>query len=349
MIKYTLLIVTLFVSGLVLLYMYAYSITYYDGPKSDHFDGKRFFNPYEKDNKHSFLDLVKWKVEGKSQEWSSELFVEKYDIPPKSVDEGIRVSYVGHASLLIQVDGVNILTDPIWSKRASPISWFGPKRIIDPGIKFEDLPKIDMVLISHNHYDHMDRKTIIKLYQRDNPTFLVPLGNDTILKSFATDINVRALDWFGSAEFNSLIIHATPVIHWSSRIGVDRNKALWAGFVIETSAGNIYFSGDTAFGKGRVFDGVREQFGNMKLSLIAIGAYEPAWFMSGSHNNPEEGIKSFTRLGSEYGVAIHHGVFKLSDESNSKQVADFTQALESNQISSDNFRILKVGQFWEIE
>ena len=342
--------ITLLVTLVLILYVYAGSITYYTGPKSDHFNGKRFFNPYDNGGggKHRLSDVLKWQFTRDPAVWPDKIEVAEYDIPPASNDAGIRVSYVGHATVLLQVGGINILTDPVWSERASPVAWLGPKRVVDPGIKFDELPKIDLVLISHNHYDHMDKKTIIDLVKRDDPAFVVPLGNDTILKSFAPDIKIMALDWFEAVEYESLNINVVPALHWSSRWMADRNKALWGGFVIETTAGNIYFSGDTGFKSGKVYDIIREKFSSMKLSLIAMGAYKPQWFMEGSHNNPDNAVRAFVQLNSDYGVPIHHGVFKLSDENDTDQINDFNKALDENQVDANNFKLLKVGQHWDI-
>jgi L-ascorbate metabolism protein UlaG (beta-lactamase superfamily) len=348
MFKTLAIILLIFSTALSGIYWYLNSITYYEGPASDHFNGKLFFNPYDQ-TKHPLKKFIKWQLNRKPGQWPSHLDVERYDIPPRSFDEGIRASYVGHATVLLQVNGINILTDPIWSKRAGLLWGLGPKRVIDPGIKFDDLPKIDLVLISHNHYDHMDRKTIRALVRRDNPKFIVPLGNDIIIKSFARDANVVALDWFDSLEYESLQINMVPVLHWSSRVIFDRNKALWAGFVIESSVGNIYFAGDSALESGKVYDIVREKFGDIKLSLIPTGTYEPREFMKNAHNNPDDAMNAFRRLNSKYAIAIHHGVFQLSDESYSQQKNDFSKALVEHDINHESFRMLKVGEAWVVD
>lgn len=344
-IAYALLIFTIVILGS---YWYLNSLNYYVGPKTDHFNGKVFKNPYDK-VKRPFSKFLKWQWNRKPAKWPEHLEVKQYDTPPQTFEGGIRASYVGHATVLLQVDGINILTDPIWSERASMVSFIGPKRVIDPGIKFENLPKIDLVLISHNHYDHMDKRTIKSLVERDNPKFIVPLGNDTIIKSFEPNANVEALDWFGIAEFESLVINVMPSLHWSSRVMVDRNKALWSSFVVETSAGNIYFSGDSGFESGKVYDLVRERFGDIKLSLIAVGTYEPREFMKNAHNNPDDAVKAFRKLNSQHAIAIHHGVFQLSDESIEQQVADFTKALDENDVSPKAFRMLEVGEAWVVD
>ena len=168
---------------------------YYEGKMSDHFDGNRFFDP-EIDDKKNFLSFLKWKLTGKSIKWPSRVDVIKYDEPPERVfGDNLRISNVGHVTFLIQTQGINILTDPVWSERASPFSFIGPKRVINPGIKFENLPPIDIVWISHNHYDHLDIDTIKKLWKHHKPRIITPLGNDTIIHSYDKNIKVEAYDW----------------------------------------------------------------------------------------------------------------------------------------------------------
>ncbi|MDF3046921.1 MAG: hypothetical protein K0R73_39 [Candidatus Midichloriaceae bacterium] len=328
-------------------YWHLDSVTYYQGEKTDHFDGGTFFNPYDK-VKNRFSKFLKWCLNRNPAPWPEHIEVESHDVPPPAFDGGIRASYVGHATVLLQVNGINILTDPMWSNRAGPFG-IGPKRVIDPGVKFEDLPKIDLVLISHNHYDHMDRDTIKKLVARDNPKFITPLGNDAIIKSFASNANVEVLDWFKSIEFDSLVINVMPALHWSSRFMLDRNKALWSSFVVETSAGNIYFAGDSGYGSGAVYEAIRDKFVDIKLALIPVGTYEPRDLMMMVHNNPDDAMRAFRAINAEYGLAIHHGVFQLSDESIEQQHSDFTKALEESDISPQNFKMLKVGEPWIIE
>ncbi|MCE2992405.1 MAG: MBL fold metallo-hydrolase [Candidatus Jidaibacter sp.] len=328
-------------------YWYLDSVTYYKGEKTDHFDGKVFFNPYDK-VKNRFSKFLKWRMNRNPAPWPDYLEVENYDAPPPTFEGGIRASYVGHATVLLQVDGINILTDPVFSKRVGPFG-MGPKRVIDPGVKLEDLPKIDVVLISHNHYDHMDKATIKTLVARDNPKFITPLGNDAIIKSFTSKANVESLDWFQSIELDSLVINVMPALHWSSRFVLDRNKALWSSFVVETSAGNIYFAGDSGYGSGTVYEAIRDKFGDIKLALIPVGTYEPRDFMMMVHNNPDDAMRAFRLINAEYGMAIHHSVFQLSDESIEQQHSDFIKALEESDVSPKNFKMLKVGEPWVVE
>ena len=278
-----------------------FSAPKYRGPKSDHFDGKRFLNLGA--TRHAgFLDLMKWLAHRDSGPWSKWREITP-SVPPERVD-GLRVTWVNHSTMLIQVANVNILTDPIWSKRSSPVSWAGPKRHHAPGIRFEDLPPIDAVLISHNHYDHMDVPTLRRL--KRERTF-VGLGNAAFVKG-ATD-----LDWWESAPLaNDIRVHCVPAQHFSSRGVTDRDANLWCGFVLETPRGNIYFAGDTGYGPH--FAMIRERFGPMRLALLPIGAYRPEWFMCSVHVSPKEAVRAARELGAEVSIPMHWFTFHLGDD-----------------------------------
>lgn len=325
------------------------SATYYRGPVSDHFDGRKFFNPYD-NTYRPFSKFLSWQFTRQPQTWPKHLENEFEDYPPvKYQEKGIRLSFVGHATVLIQVDGYNILIDPVWSKRASPFQFLGPKRVNEPGVKLENLPLINLVLISHNHYDHLDIDTLTKLHKKSSPLFLTPLGNDTIIKDHIYKLNIKALDWFESHKFNDKVtIHLVPAVHWSSRNGFDRNKALWGGFIIETGQGNIYYSGDTALKSGKVFDMIYEKYGKPALAILPVGTYEPRWFMESAHINPEDAMIIHQKLGAPKALGVHYGTFQLSDESIDQQVSDFLAARKKFNVSESNFRILKVGEVWEV-
>ena len=278
-----------------------FSAPKYRGPKSDHFDGKRFLN-LGRTRHASFLDLLKWLAHRDSGPWSKWREITP-SVPPERVD-GLRVTWVNHSTMLIQVANVNILTDPIWSKRSSPVSWAGPKRHHAPGIRFEDLPPIDAVLISHNHYDHMDVPTLRRL--KRERTF-VGLGNAAFVKG-ATD-----LDWWESAPVTDTVrVHCVPAQHFSSRGVTDRDANLWCGFVLETPRGNIYFAGDTGYGPH--FAMIRERFGPMRLALLPIGAFRPEWFMCSVHVSPKEAVRAARELGAEVSIPMHWFTFHLGDD-----------------------------------
>jgi L-ascorbate metabolism protein UlaG (beta-lactamase superfamily) len=232
---------------------------------------------------------------------------------------------------------LNILTDPVWSERASPVSFLGPRRHRLPGIEFDRLPPIHAVLLSHNHYDHLDLPTLRRLAaSRQQPIFVAPLGLDRYLESRGIT-PARQLDWGDSLAVPGATIHAVPAIHFSGRSPFDRNQTLWSGYVIQSAFGTIYFAGDTGFGPH--FAWIRDRFGAPRLALLPIGAYEPRWFMSPVHMNPEEALEAHRILGATTSIAIHHGTFQLADEA-----IDAPRRRLLACEGGDSFRVLENGQ-----
>lgn len=315
---------------------------------SDHFDGNRFFDP-EGDYKQNFWSFLKWKFNNNSASWPNRIDVVKYDTPPQRVlGDALRISNVGHVTFLIQTQGLNILTDPVWAERASPFSFMGPKRVINPGIQFEDLPPIDVVWISHNHYDHMDLFTIKKLWESHKPRIITPLGNDSTIHAYDKKIEVETYDWGDEVYMsNNVKFHLTPMQHWSARGLFDQNKALWAALTIETKGGNIYFIGDSGYGRGRYFKKDKERFGKFRAAMIPMGAYEPRWFMDYAHMNPDEMLKAYNDLGKPYTVPSHYDVFQLTDEGFGEAKLELEQAMKKQGIGS-KVHLLEVGQFWDV-
>jgi len=265
---------------------------YYDGPVSDHFDGRTFFNPGGTPPR-DFADLLRWQFGGGRQKWPREWpspFPQAR--PDRRVDgEDLRVTMVGHATLLIQTAGLNILTDPVWSERASPVRFAGPRRVNAPGIAFEDLPPIDLVLLSHNHYDHLDIATLKRLKRHHDPLVITPLGNDAIVHAAIPDMKISVGDWGDSVTVTEGVrVHLEPMHHWSARGMGDRRMALWAAFVVETPGGKIYHIGDTGFHDGINYRAAAGRHGGFRLALLPIGAYEPRWFMPGQHQVPDEAV-----------------------------------------------------------
>lgn len=322
---------------------------YYAGPVSDHFDGQKFFLPGG-DGPRSFGDFLRWQFGERAAEWP-ESFPSPLpaDKPPARVaGNALRTSFIGHASFLLQTGGLNILLDPQFSDRASPVSFAGPKRVNPPGIAWENLPKIDVVLVSHNHFDHLDLPTLHRLWDRDRPRILTPLGNDAIIRDGRPDILVETKDWGDRVELvPGIAVTFEPAQHWSARSMFDRMHALWASFVIETGYGKIWFAGDTGFGGGKVFQAIRQKHGRIRLGLIPIGAYAPRWFMRYQHINPEDAVEIFRILGCERALGYHWGTFHLTNEPVEEPEGQLLAALEKAELARERFIAARPGQIFE--
>ncbi|MFT3972818.1 MAG: MBL fold metallo-hydrolase [Amaricoccus sp.] len=313
--------------------------SYYQGPVSDHFDGTRFFNPGVPNETRGLADMLKWKFGSRAAVWPRQVPAGPPDKPPARVagSDG-RLTFVGHASFLLQIAGLNILLDPVWSERASPFSFAGPKRHAAPGIAFDDLPRIDAVLVSHCHYDHMDLATLLRLWQRDRPRIVVPLGNDTIIRAADATVAVEAADWGDSVRLGpEVVVHLVSARHWSARGLSDRRHALWAAFVIDAPGGGIYAVGDTSFGDGSTFGAVAAAHPGLRLALLPIGAYAPRWFMKDQHVNPAEAVEAFRLCGARQAVGHHWGTFQLTDEGFDDPPRDLARALDEAGVPAQSF------------
>lgn len=310
------------------------------GRVSDHFDGERFHNLLPSAHR-SFSDFLRWMWNRQPGEWLPVAETKTGPPPPPRVDS-LRATFVNHSTVLLQTAGMNILTDPVWSHRASPFSWLGPARVRQPGIRFEDLPPVDLVLISHSHYDHLDLPTLKRLQAAHDPLFLAGLGTAGLLHK-AGIAKVRELDWWQRLELSPAVaVSGVPAQHFSQRTLRDRDKRLWLGYVVHTPAGHIYFAGDT--GMGPHFTRIRERFGPMHLSLLPIGAYKPRWFMSAVHLSPHEAVLVHQQLQSEYAIAIHFGTFQLADDGQDEAIRDLARAREELGVSAERFRVLGFGE-----
>jgi L-ascorbate metabolism protein UlaG (beta-lactamase superfamily) len=323
----------------------------YSGPVSDHFDGAHFFDPDGAPPK-PLRQMLRWQF-GRGRKratWPDWAPSPHADTPPARVDgDKVRLSFVGHVSWLIQTARLNILIDPVWSERVSPLSFAGPKRRNDPGIAFEALPKIDVVLVSHGHYDHLDAPTLSKLAASFAPRVITPLGNDAAMRKANGAIKVEAFDWHDRVELgNGIAVTLVPTRHWSARGLFDRNQALWASFVLETPAGKIYVVCDSGYGEGKHFRRVAEAHGPLQLAILPIGAYEPRWFMRDQHMNPSDAVKALADCGAEQALAHHHGTFQLTDEAIDAPAIALAEALKTAQMPREKFAVLKPGQVWEI-
>src|SRR6516164_2851291 len=316
---------------------------YYTGPVSDHFNGERFFDPQGVPPR-SRRELNRWLVDcywrrskAKWPAWAPSPYADR---PPPRVDGAARrISYVGHASFLLQIAGLNILLDPVWSMRASPFRRVGPKRVNDPGIAFADLPSIDAVLVSHAHYDHLDVATLSRVAAAHRPRVIAPLGNDTIMRAHDPPIAADAYDWDQRVEIGARVAATlVPTHHWSARNLSDRNMSLWASFVIEAPGGRIYFVADSGYGDGGHFRRARERHGPLRVAILPIGAYEPRWFMRDQHMNPAEAVQALRDCGAETALASHFGTFQLTDEAIDAPPIALAEALEAAGIGAERFR-----------
>ncbi|HEY0413588.1 MAG TPA: MBL fold metallo-hydrolase [Allosphingosinicella sp.] len=322
---------------------------YYEGPKSGHFDGRRFFNPEDRAHPASPIAPARffnrWATGEGRAKWPERVPVQP-TMPPRRVErDEMLVTWIGHSTVLIQSAGVNILTDPIWSERASPFSFIGPKRVRAPGVRFEDLPKIDLVLVSHNHYDHLDLPTLERLWERDRPRIVTSLGNDTILRR--AGIAAAAFDWGGSAMAAGVPVTVERVHHWGSRWGTDRNRALWSGFTVRLPGGNLFFAGDTGFGDGGWADEAAKH-GPFRLAILPVGAYLPREVMSGNHMDPDEAVEVFRRLGAKSALGVHWGTFQLTFEAIDDPPRRLRAALARRGMKGDRFVTTEAGRTFRV-
>ena len=319
---------------------------YYKGPKSDHYDGVNFFNPGGVEPK-SLAQVVQWQWNGGKAKWPanypSPFDKAKPDARVKGDD--IKITMIGHATLLVQVAGLNFITDPVFVERASPVQFVGPRRVNPPGVRFEDLPPIDYVLLSHNHYDHLDLEALDRLVSKHGAQIICPLGNDAIVAKKNAQAKFITGDWGDVVELkNNTRVHFEPAHHWSARGLKDRRMALWAAFVLETPHGKIYHVGDTGFHDGINYKALYEKHGEMRASILPIGAYEPRWFMKGQHQNPDEAVQGHMFCKSQTTIAHHWGTFQLTNEAIEAPLEALAEAKQKHGLADEAFVVLRPGE-----
>ena len=313
-----------------------------------HHTEREFKNLYLEED-HGFFQFLRWRWE---RLWKDIPSGDSYEFPLAENDppflranrDNTTLTWIGHATLLLQINGVNILTDPQFSERASPVQWAGPKRVVPPGIDLEALPHIDIVIISHDHYDSLDTNTVKKLRSRtggDKTSFFVPLGLKDWFQRIGIN-NVIEMDWWDEYQVDGLSIVATPMQHWGKRSPFTRNEHLWASWVIIDDGFRFYFGGDSGYSPH--FQETGKRLGPFDLAAVPIGAYEPRWFMKNHHINPEEAVQAHKDLRSKKSVAIHWGTFMLTDEPLDEPPVKLKAALLEQGVSEDMFLILKHGE-----
>jgi L-ascorbate metabolism protein UlaG (beta-lactamase superfamily) len=313
----------------------------YEGPASDHFDGRYFFNPGAPSGR-SLRDLLRWRRTSKPKVWPAHVVNRvQPSLPVSPASDQLTLTFINHITFLIQCNGLNILTDPVYSERASPFAFLGPRRVRAPGLPFADLPPIHLVLVSHNHYDHLDMPTLRQLDAVHAPVFITGLGNRAFFKSFGLR-DVRELDWWQSLSVAQTELTMTPAQHWSTRGPGNRNRTLWGGFVVTGTSKQVYFAGDTGYWEH--FRAIRARCGAIDLALLPIGAYEPRWFMCDQHMNPEEAVRAHIDLEPRVSVGTHFGCFQLTDEGIDDPVTDLQIARQRHGLDPGAFQVLETGE-----
>lgn len=298
-------------------------------------------------NTRGLWHVLKWMLTREQAPW------QPIDNQPRKVTyqrvplDQLWLTFINHSTVLIQLEGLNILTDPIWSDRCSPFKWMGPKRMSNPGIELADLPPIDLVLLSHNHYDHMDLPTLRYLQKEYHPYFYVAGGNKKYLEKKGLS-PVQEFSWWESLSLDSgLTMTFVPTQHFSARGLFDRNATLWGGFYLKGRQYKVYFAGDTGYCP--VFKEVKRYLGSPTVSLLPIGAYKPRWFMQPMHMCPYEAVQAHLDLESSQSMGIHFGTFPLADEGGEEPLRDLEKALKNSNLSPSQFWTLELGEGKQIE
>lgn len=325
------------------------SNVHYDASKAHH-TRTGFKNIYDQSDK-GLWDVLKWRWSRSSDEIPG---VDDYDFPLIKTDhqwlqsntDKASLTWIGHATFLLQFKGLNILTDPQFSERASPVTWAGPRRVVPPALQIDQLPEIDAVVISHDHYDSLDVATVRALSRHNRErrlAFIVPLGMKAWLEDLELEsVDIVELDWTQGHQINRVSFIAEPSQHWCKRSLFDTNQRLWASFVIQSGEDRIFFAGDTGY--ARHFQQIGDKYGEFDLALLPIGAYEPRWFMKENHVNPQESVQIHQDIHSKYSVAMHWGTFILTDEPLDEPPVKLAEALKQSQLPASSFEVYQHGE-----
>lgn len=269
-------------------------------------------------------------------------------VPARTVDgDALHLTFINHATVLVQTGGINLLTDPVWSERTSPVSFAGPRRVHAPGVALDALPPIHVVLVSHNHYDHLDAATLARLDAAHQPLFVTPLGNAACFPKSVDRARIVELDWDERCDIPGGWAEAEPVAHWSARTRSDTNQALWSGFTFRIGIRTLYFAGDTGFAEGAPFSDAAAKHGRFDAALLPIGAYAPRWFMADAHMDPDEAVAAHRLIGMPPTLGIHFGTFQLTDEAREEPEARL-KGLVAADPTLAGFRTVAPGECWQV-
>lgn len=310
-------------------------------PRSDHFDGDRFFNPHQQVER-SVGDVITWQRTREKRPWPEHVPLAPQAPPPERVPPGaMAVTFIGHSSFLIRTSEAVILTDPVFTTHAGPFGRLGPRRVRAPGVPLEALPAADLVLVSHNHYDHLQPSSLRTIGRAGNPAFVTSLGLASYLRRLGLR-QVFELDWWEAAAVPRADVTAVPAQHFSARTPWDRNRTLWSGFIVRSGGVSIYFAGDTGYSPH--FAEIGRRYPDVDLALIPIGAYEPRWFMQPVHVNPDEAVRIHRDVRPRVSVAMHFGTFQLTDEGIDDPVHALHAARAAHGIAEHAFRTIDAGE-----
>ena len=311
-------------------------------PVSDHCDGERFFNPTG-DQARPIGDVITWQRTRERSVWPEAVPLTSYPPPPAQVSRGaIAATFVGHSTFLLRTANTVILTDPMFATHAGPFGRLGPRRVRPPALSLDSLPIPDIVLVSHNHYDHLQPSSLRRCAQGAEPHFITPLGLGSFLRRLTLQ-NVIDLDWWEAADLgDGRTVTCVPAQHFSARTPFDRNRTLWCGFVLETETGTVYFAGDSGYGPH--FKEIGRRCPSIDLALLPIGAYEPRWFMRPVHMNPAEAVQAHVDIGARVSLGMHFGTFQLTDEAIDEPLLALDRALDERDIPDGDFTTLDFGE-----
>lgn len=310
-------------------------------PVSDHFNGKTFFSGGHVDR--NWFDVLRWRLTSRGRRWPDRVALGPRPPPPAPKGDEVVATWIGHATFLLQTTRGNFLTDPVFSERASPVAWAGPRRVHAPGLALDALPKIDAVLLSHDHYDHCDLASLRHLAEAHHPLFVAPLRHRDLLVS-AVAQRIVELDWWESHTLGAEArVTLTPSRHWSNRLSTPRNHRLWGGFFLHLGARGVWFAGDSGY-DGKLFRQIGERCRATDLALVPIGSYEPRWFMEPMHMNPAEAVQTHRDVGAKVSLAMHWGTFQLTDEGREEPVQALEQARIAAGLGAAEFRAPVPGE-----